>query len=88
MSVPEVLVPEVSVPEVSVPVSVRADTSETDTSGTWTGTVSQQLGPPNHAASPFFVANNMWWYSILDNADSCKWYGFELYHVLDTVPFA
>ena len=81
MSIPEVSVPEVSVPEVSVPVSVRADTSETDTSGTWTGTVSQQLGPLNHAASLFFVANNMWWYSILDNADSCKRYGNDQFPI-------
>ena len=59
MSVAEVSVPEVSVPEVTVPVSVLADTSGTDASGTQTGTVSQQPGPPDYAASPFFVANNI-----------------------------
>ena len=60
MSVPGVSVPEVSVPEVTVPVSVLADTSGTDASGTQTGTVSQQPGPPDYAASPFFVANNIY----------------------------
>ena len=87
VSVPDVSVPEGSVPEVSGPVSWLTPLRLTLLAPGQGQSVSSQALPIMPPV-PFFVADNMWWYSILDNADSCKWYGFELYHVLDTVPFA